>query len=154
MRPAAGSLDEARLPQPKPAWTALPAADGVSAGRRFLKLRICLCRLKAFPELFGGDEPGADAFAVAPSQRTYPENLAARRECQAEYLGHRQRADLEGRAGVGNVDDQAIDPWRVRRRNQKSLLVQIDPNPPARAKVFAGSGHRSPSRLQARVTGK
>src|ERR1700676_4181585 len=34
------------------------------------------------------------------------------------------------------------------------LLVQIDPNPPARTEVFTGSGHRSPSRLQARVTGK
>src|SRR6202165_1203829 len=133
---------------------ALSGAVAGAAGRRFLKRRIGLCRLEAFPELFGGDEPGADAFAVAPGQRTYPENLAARRECQAEYLGHRQRADLEGRAGIGNIDDQALDPWRVRRRNQKSLLVQIDPNPPARAEVFTGSRHRSPSRLQARVTGK
>jgi hypothetical protein len=47
---------------------ALPAADAASAGRRFLKLRIGLCPLEAFPELFGGDEPGADAFAVAPGQ--------------------------------------------------------------------------------------
>src|ERR1700716_2838389 len=50
-----------------------------------------------------------------------------------------------------NIDDHALDPWRVGRRNQKSRLVQIDANIFAIAEVLAVSCHRIPlSRLPRR----
>ena len=49
----------------------------IQRGRRLLQLRIGDIRLKALAKLFRADKAGADAFTVAPDQRTHPKNLAA-----------------------------------------------------------------------------
>src|ERR1700687_3223761 len=119
-------------------------AKAFSVGRRVQKRRIGVSRHQTLPKLFRGDEAGADKFAPAPDQRTYPKDFAARCECQAEKVRHRQRADIQASAVVGDIDDQALDPWRLGRRNQKSRLVQIDPNLFAAAAVPALSCHLIP----------
>ena len=108
-----------------------------------------LCRTNPLTKLFRGDEARADKFALAPDQRTYPKNLAARGEGKAEQLRDRQRADIKASAAIGDLDDQAFDPRRVGRRDQKSLLLQIDPDILACAEVLAVSRHGSPPRGKA-----
>jgi len=104
-----------------------------SVGR--LKLRIGGIRLKTLPKLSRGDEARADQFTPAPDQRAHPKHFSAGGEGEAEKLRHRQRADIEANAVVGHIDDQAFEPRRIRRRDKKSRLMQLDPNMPARAEV-------------------
>src|SRR6476646_881675 len=108
---------------------------GDPAGQRLTGWRCTL------PQLPGGDEPDTDKFAPAPDQRAYPPHLAARGEGKAEHLGNREVAHIQAGAVVGNVEDVALDPRRIRRRDQESLLAQVDPNELAGTKVFAVSRH-------------
>ena len=101
-------------------------------------------RRNSLPQLPGADETGADPLAAAPDQRTYPKHLATGGKRKTEQLRHRQIADLQADAVVGDIDDLARDPRRIRRRNQKSLRVQIDPDALARAAFYALFRHRSP----------
>ena len=120
---------------------------GVPGGLR--KFRIGPRRLEPLPQFLRGDEAGADKFAPAPDQRAHPQHLPAGGEGEAEKLRYRQRADVETDAIVGYFDDQTLDPGRVGCRDQKSRLVQIDPNLLARAAIFAGS--RQGCSLQAKI---
>src|ERR1700677_4858047 len=97
---------------------------------------------KTLPQLLGGHEAGADQLAPSPDQRANPEHLAARGEGEAEYLRHRQRADIEANPALGNVEDHALDPRRIRCRDQEAGLVQVDPDILACAEAFAVSRHR------------
>ena len=89
-------------------------------------------RLKSLPKFLRGDKAGTDQLALAPSQQAHPKNLTSCGECEAKQFRHRQRADIETGAAVGHIDDGTLDPWRIRRRDQKSRLVQIDPDMLAR----------------------
>src|SRR3981189_408298 len=130
---------------------AVAVAKAFSVRRRVQKLWIGVSQHKIPPTLFRSDEAGADKSAPAPDHGTHPNDFAARRECEAEKFRHRQRTDVQASAVFGNIDDHALDPWRVGRRNQKSRLVQIDANIFAIAEVLAVSCHRIPlSRLPRR----
>jgi len=85
-------------------------------------------RRSALPQLPGGDESDADHLAPAPDQRAYPKHLAARSQGKAEHLRNSEVAHIQAGAVLGNVEDIAPDPWRIRRRNQESRLAQVDPN--------------------------
>ena len=79
-------------------------------------------RRNAFSQLLGGDEADADQFALAPDQRAYPPHLAACRQRKAEHLRDGKIANIQAGAVLGNVEDVALDPCCIRRRNQESLL--------------------------------
>ena len=78
-----------------------------------------LVRRKAQFQLFGGNKAGAEPLALAPDQQADPKHLAAPGECEAEDLRHRHSADIQADAVLGNVEDGALDPWRVGRRDQQ-----------------------------------
>jgi len=102
---------------------------------------LALVRHKALAQLPSGDEAGAEPFALAPDQQAHPKHLAAPGECEAEYLGHRHGADIQAGAFLGHIDNGALDPWRVGRRDQESRLVHVDPDVLALAEVLAVSRH-------------
>ena len=111
---------------------------------RFRKRRIGFTQFQTLPQFFCGDETGTDKFPPAPDERAHPKDFAPGGEGEAEKLRHRERTDIQASALVGNIHDHALDPWRIRRRNQESLPVQIHTHMPTRAKVFAMSSHLPP----------
>jgi hypothetical protein len=94
-------------------------------------------RLSALPKFIRANEAGPHQFALAPHHRTNPKHLAARREGKTEHLRYRQRPNVQANALVADIDDQAFDPRRFGRGDQKPPLVQLDPGMLALAEVLA-----------------
>src|SRR5437667_8345837 len=119
-----------------------PGSDSIRTGKA-LRVRLLGSGLRrdALPQLPGRDESDADQFAPAPDQRAYPPHLAARGQRKAEHFWHREVAHVEAGAVLGNIEDVALDPWRIRRRNQESPLAQVDPYELAGTQIFAVSRH-------------
>jgi hypothetical protein len=84
-------------------------------------------RLYALPKFVRANEAGADQFALAPHHRTNPKHLAALREGEPEHFRYRQRPNVQANALVADIDDQAFDPRRLGRGDQKPTFVQLDP---------------------------
>ena len=106
--------------------------------------RIGFGRRQALSELAYADEAGADPPTAAPDQRTYPKHFATSGKRKTKQLRHGEIADLQADAVVGDIDDLARDPWRIRRGDQKALRVQIDPYAPARSAFYALFRRRLP----------
>src|SRR5882757_9356327 len=133
-----------------------PSSESGWSRRRWIKLRPDYARIfrsgrtgfrrrhLTLPKLLCGNEAGADQFAAAPDQRAHPKHLTARGEGKAEQFGHREVADFETGAVLGNVDHMALDPRRIRRWDQESGFAQVDPDMLARTEIFAVSGHDFP----------
>jgi len=101
--------------------------------------------LALFPEPMRGVRSRllrAEPLALAPDQQAYPKHLTTPGECKTEDLRHRHSADIQTGAVLGHVDNGALDPWRIGRRNQESRLVQVDPHTLAAAGIFTVSRHR------------
>lgn len=91
--------------------------DGNISGKRLEKLWIFVRWPQTFAKLSGADEAGANQFALAPDQRADSKNLAPCSESKAEQVRYREAADLHTRTAFGNIDDRALDPRRIRRRD-------------------------------------
>ena len=114
-----------------------------SVGRHLLRLRIAMDLLAA-AKLLCSNEAGADQFAAAPGPEADADHGSAGREGETEHFGHRQRADIEADAACGNIDDEALDPWGIGRRNHKTRPPVLNAFVLALAEVFTVSRHAAP----------
>ena len=105
-----------------------------------------MIRFPAFPSIGlpqfpRRDETDADQLAPAPDQAADPPHLTTCGQRKAEHLRHGEVADIQTSPVLGNVEDVAFDPRCIGGRNQKSRLVQVDPDELAGTEVFAVSRH-------------
>src|SRR5438128_9054735 len=97
-----------------------------SLGGLFLNPRVAVALL-AVAQLLCGDKPRAEQFAAPPRPDADAHHRAAGGEGKPEHLWYRQRADVETDAAFGDVDDEALDPGRVGRRNHKARPPHLNP---------------------------
>src|SRR4051794_39811101 len=100
--------------------------------------------LFAIAKLLCIDKPRPQQFAAPPRPDADPHHRAAGGEGKPEHFGHRQRADVEADPALGNIDDEALDPWRVRRRNDKARPPHLHPVVLTISEILAMSRHAAP----------
>src|SRR4051812_1220916 len=96
----------------------------VGLGGHFLPPRIAMALAAA--KLLGADEPRAEQLAAPPCPHADAHHRAAGGEGEPEHFRHRERADVEADAALGYIDDEALDPRRIWRRNHKARPPNLD----------------------------